>query len=62
MTGDAVRALRHMGDRDGNDLFNFGRQCAVGKDGFAERIEGGLLIWRQFTPFMGKPWRRCWIG
>jgi hypothetical protein len=61
MTVDAVRALRHMGDRDGNDLFDLSRQCAIGKDGFAERIEGGLLIWRQLTAFTGNFWLRCWV-
>jgi hypothetical protein len=40
MTIDAIRALRHMGDSDRDDLFDFCRKGAVGKNGLTECFKG----------------------
>jgi hypothetical protein len=40
VAGDAVRALRDVGHRDGNQLPSFFRKCACSEDGPAEPLEG----------------------
>ncbi len=47
MAADAVRALRDVGYRHRDQFLGLARQCAVGKDAFAEGLERGRGGWRQ---------------
>jgi len=42
MTADAIWALGHMCDRNGDQLFRLARQCALFEDGLAELLEGSV--------------------
>src|SRR5699024_8196022 len=47
---DAVRALGHVGDGHGDQLFRAAGQCSVGEDGLAERGEGGVGLRGELLP------------
>ena len=52
VTVDAVGALRHVGDRDRDDLLDLCGKSPIGEDRFAECIKGGLLAWCQAPPLL----------
>src|SRR5690606_26920612 len=55
---DAIGALRHMRDRDGDQLLGLGRQRAVLEHGLAELAEGGLRVGGELAPEIGQRLRR----
>src|SRR5215472_2342614 len=52
MAPDAVRALRHVRDRNCDELLGLRRQCSIGEDALAERPERSQRFWRQLLALL----------
>ena len=52
VAADAVGALGHVGDRDGDELLGRGVHRAIGEGGLAEGVEGRMRLGRERSPLV----------
>lgn len=57
---DAIRALRYMRYRNGNELLGLCRQSSAGKDLPAKRLKGFFRLGHKGPPFLGEFWGSGW--